>query len=73
MLTIKNLSKEIDMTAVHGGSQGSSNASQIIQGQVVAPIYNVHSAGPVNIVGDVSANQYAAINTESLNGFFFSL
>jgi hypothetical protein len=73
MLTIKNLSKEIDMTAVRGGSQGSANQAGIGQMQTVAPIYNVCSAGPANIVGDVSGSQYASINTGMFNGFFFSL
>jgi hypothetical protein len=72
MLTINDLSKELDLTAVRGGSQGSVNWSVTEQMQTVAPIYNVHSAGPVNIVGDVSGDQYASTNTAMFNGFFAS-
>jgi hypothetical protein len=59
-LTIKDLSKEIDMTAVRGGAD--ANTSAPYQTNVSAPTFNVLSrGGSVAIDGNTSLSNYASM------------
>ena len=59
-LTIKDLSKEIDMTAVRGGA--NANTSAPYQSNVSTPVFNVIShGGSVAIDGNTSQSNYASM------------
>jgi hypothetical protein len=59
-LTIKDLSKEIDMTAVRGGANANTSAPS--QSNVSTPVFNVVSgAGSVAIDGNTSQSNYASM------------
>jgi hypothetical protein len=59
-LTIKDLSKEIDMTAVRGGA--NANTSAPYQTNVSQPIFNVVSGGgSVAIDGNTTLSNWASM------------
>jgi hypothetical protein len=59
-LTIKDLSKEIDMTAVRGGANADTSAPY--QTNVSQPIFNVRSdGGSVAIDGNTFQSNYASM------------
>ena len=59
-LTIKDLSNEIDMTAVHGGA--NANTSAPYQLNVSQPVFNVVTGGgSVAIDGNTSQSNYASM------------
>jgi hypothetical protein len=59
-LTIKDLAKEIDMTAVRGGANANTSAPS--QSNVSTPVFNVVSgAGSVAIDGNTHQSNYASM------------
>src|SRR5262249_55369069 len=59
-LTIKDISKEIDMTAVHGGA--NANTSAPYQTNVSTPVFNVVShGGSVAIDGNTDLSNWASM------------
>jgi hypothetical protein len=59
-LTIKDLSKEIDMTAVRGGANANTSAPS--QSNVSTPVFNVVSGGgSVAVDGNTSQSNYATM------------
>ena len=59
-LTIKDLGKEIDMTAVRGGANANTSAPS--QSNVSTPVFNVVSGGAsVAVDGNTSQSNYASM------------
>jgi hypothetical protein len=74
MLNIRDLSKEIDMTAVRGGT---SLVGQVVptnlQSNELLQKFNVVSNGPVSIGNDANQSNYASMDTFSPVGSFIGM